>query len=94
MLPPVFGDAELEVNLATLQGAARFSNLAVVVENVSHSFRRSSLQYAIDVTGNSFSDANGHINGSFYGPAHEEMAGILDDRTPSVNLLAGFGGKR
>ena len=27
-------------------------------------------------------------------PTHEEMAGVLDDRTASVNVLASFGGQR
>ena len=94
MLPPVFGDAELQVDLSTLDGTARFDNLTVFVENVPASFRRPSLEYAIDVTGNSFSDADSRLNGSFFGPAHEEMAGVLDDRAPAVNLLAAFGGKR
>ena len=94
MLPPVFGDAELQVALSSLAGTARFNNLNVFVENRTASFRAPSLEYVINVTGNSFSDAGGHVNGSFYGPSHEEMAGVLDDRNPSVNLLAGFGGNR
>ena len=94
MLPPVFGDAELQVNLSNLAGAARFSDLTVYVENQPAPFRASSLEYSIDVTGNSFSDADDRVNGGFFGPAHEEMAGILDDRSSNVNLLAGFGGRR
>ncbi len=95
MLPPVFGDAELEVELESLGGTARFDDLTVFVGNKAAPFRQSSLEYTIDVTGeNSFSDADNHISGGFFGPAHEEMAGILDDRSPDVNLLAGFGGTR
>ena len=94
MLPPVFGDAELRVELSTLQGTARFDDLTVHVGGVSTGFRTPLLEYAIGVTGNSFSDSNGHVRGSFFGPAHEEMAGVLDDRTATVNLLAGFGGRR
>ena len=94
MLPPVFGDAELSVELSTLQGAAVFDDLTVHVDGASADFRKSRLEYAIGVTGNAFSDENGRLLGGFFGPAHEEMAGVLDDRTPEVNLLAGFGGKR
>ncbi len=94
MLPPVFGNAELQVELSSLQGTASFDDLTVQVDGVSSAFRASSLDYAITVTGNSFSDADGHVNGGFFGPAHEEMAGVLDDRTATVNLIAGFGGQR
>ena len=57
-------------------------------------FRAPNLNYAIEVTGNSFSDSGGRIAGGFFGPAHEEMAGVLRDEAPNVNLLGGFGGKR
>ena len=94
MLPPVFGDAELQVELATLQGTASFDDLTVHVDGVSSAFRAPHLGYAINVTGNSFSDANGYVRGGFFGPAHEEMAGVLDDRTAAVKLIAGFGGQQ
>ena len=94
MLPPVFGDAELRVELSRLRGTAVFDDLTTHVNGVSSAFRATRLEYAIGVTGNSFWDNDGHIVGGFYGPAHEEMAGVLDDRTVGVNLLAGFGGKR
>ena len=94
MLPPVFGDAELHVELSSLKGTARFDDLTVFVENEAAPFRATSLNYNVEVTGNSFSDADNRIHGGFSGPTHEEMAGVLDDQRPSVNLLAGFGGKR
>ena len=94
MLPPVFGNAQLNVDLATLAGSAQFSDLTVHVDGSSSEFRSPDLLYDIDVGGNAFSDAAGHVRGGFFGPAHEEMAGVLDDRTATVNLLAGFGGKR
>ena len=94
MLPPVFGNAELQVDLSTLEGTATFDNLAVHVDGLSSNFRTPRLGYDIGVAGNSFSDDQGRVRGRFYGPAHEEMAGVLDDRTANVNLLAGFGGKR
>ena len=91
-LPPVFGDAQLVVELADLAGSARFDNLAVDVNGASHAFRMPSLEYAEEVSKNAFSDEQGRVRGGFFGPAHEEMAGVLDDR--DVRLLAGFGGKR
>ena len=94
MLPPVFGIARLDVDLATLGGSARFSDLTVHVDGGSDEFRAPVLQYGINVNGNTFFDAVGHIHGGFFGPAHEEMAGVLDDRTAAVSLLAGFGGRR
>ena len=93
-LSPVFGDAELGVDLATLDGTAQFDNLTAYTDGEAVGFRSPDLTYDIEVTGNSFSDADGHLAGSFFGPSHEEMAGILNDRTPAVDLLAGFGGTR
>ena len=94
MLPPVVGEAELHVELSTLKGIALFKKLTVLVDGESSGFRASRLEYEIDVTGNSFSDEARHIHGGFFGPAHEEMAGVLDERSSDVNLLAGFGGTR
>ncbi len=94
MLPPVFGNAELNVDLATLRGSAQFRDLTVHVDSVSTAFRAPELQYSINVNGNTFSDAAGHVQGGFFGPNHEEMAGVLDDRAAAVSLLAGFGGRR
>ena len=93
-LPPVFGDAELAVDLTTLDGSAQFENLTVHDDGEAIGFRSPDLMYDIGVTGNSFSDADGYIAGSFFGPAHQEMAGILNDQTQGVELLAGFGGIR
>ena len=90
MLPPVFGDAQLEVSLSDLHGTAQFDNLTVFVENVGAPFRAPSLKYPIEVTGNSFSDSDNRISGGFFGPAHEEMAGVLVDRTPSGQLARGI----
>ena len=94
MLPPVLGDAELRVELSSLKGAASFDGLTVLVDGVSTGFRAPRLEYAISVSENSFTDGNGRVRGGFFGPSHDEMAGVLDDRAPDVNLLAGFGGKR
>ena len=94
MLPPVFGDAELQVELSTLRGTALFDGLTVHVGGESSPFRSSSLGYDIGVAGNAFSDGDGRVLGGFHGPAHEEMAGVLNDRRADVNLVAGFGGTR
>ena len=94
MLPPVFGDAAMTVDLADLDGTLAFSNLTTAIDGEVHDFRRRSLDYAITVTGNGFGDGNGIVQGSFYGPGHEEMAGVLDDRSSGVNLIGGFGGVR
>ena len=94
MLPPVFGNAELQVGLEDLRGTASFDDLTVYVENKPAFFRQPSLNYSITVSGNSFSDADNHLSGRFFGPTHEEMAGTLSDQRSHVNLLAGFGGKR
>ena len=91
-LPPVFGDATLKIALADLSGNLRFHNLVVDLNGVSRSFRQPGLQYGVTVAGNGFSDDRGAVRGGFFGPDHEEMAGVLDDR--EVQLLAGFGGKR
>lgn len=93
-LLPVFGDAALTVNLSTLAGIANFDRLRVHEDGTSRPFRSPSLQYPIAVTGNAFADAGLLLEGSFYGPEHDEMAGVLYDTAPDVNLHAGFGGTR
>ena len=91
-LPPVFGDAMLRVALVDLSGSLRFDNLIVDVNGASASFRQPSLEYGVTVAENGFADDSGAVRGEFFGPAHEEMAGVLDDR--EFKLLAGFGGRR
>ena len=78
--------------LADLAGSARFDHLAVDVDGAQSPFRVPSLEYPVEISENAFSDEDGRVRGGFFGPAHEEMAGVLDDR--DVRLLAGFGGKR
>ena len=93
-LPPVFGDAELSVALTSLDGTAHFDNLVVFVNGATGTFRAADLEYAIGVTGNAFADSENRIQGRFFGPGHEEAAGVLHDPSSAVNLLAGFGGSR
>lgn len=91
-LPPVFGDAELSVDLEDLTGTALFDDLSVDVDGVSSPFRMTSLSYDVSISGNTFADDEGRLTGGFFGRAHEEMAGVLEDR--DAELLAGFGGTR
>ena len=93
-LPPVFGDAELGIDLETLDGTATFDNLTVSADGTNRAFRAPQLEYSVSVTGNAFADEEGRLVGGFYGPNHEEMAGVLHDGVPDVNLLASFGGIR
>ena len=90
MLPPVFGNAELDIQLATLEGTARFDELTSSIDEELRPFRVPSLTYDVTVVDNGFADPFGVLGGGFFGPAHDEMAGTLDD--PQWNLLAGFGG--
>ena len=90
--PPVLGDAELHVDIASLTGTVRIVNLAAVSDNAV--FRRQELEFAIRVTGNSIEDLQDHVRGRFYGPGHEEMVVVIDAPTGAGNLLAVFGGKR
>ena len=53
-------------------------------------FRVPSLSYGVTVVDNGFADASGMLSGGFFGPAHDEMAGTLNDS--EQHLLAGFGG--
>lgn len=94
MLPPVFGDAAMTVDLADLDGTLAFSNLETAIDGELHDFRRTDLEYAVIVTGNGFADSAGMVHGGFHGPGHEEMAGVVDDRSSGVNLIGGFGGVR
>lgn len=91
-LLPVFGDAALTVNLSTFAGIANFGRLRVHQDGTSRPFRSPSLEYAIAVTGNAFADSSLRLEGGFYGPEHDEMAGVLYDTAPDVNLHASFGG--
>ena len=68
MLPPVFGDAALQVELSSLQGTATFDNLTVHLDGESAGFRASRLTYSIGVAGKSFSDDGGRVYGGFYDP--------------------------
>ncbi len=93
---PVFGNAEIVLSADTLDGTTQFSNLQTVrdVDGQAHltGWRRPSLEYAVRVGEKGFTDVGGKVTGGFYGPNHEEVAGILDDG--SQKILGAFGGTR
>ena len=93
---PVFGEAEIVLSADTLGGAVRFTNLHTVRDVEARArltgWRKPSLAYDVTVEANGFTDADGKVIGGFYGPNHEEAAGILDDRTEKI--LGAFGGRR
>ncbi len=98
-LPPVTGEATLQVDLDTLAGTVQFRNLQVHVGSIreitrAKPFRQPQLRYEIKVTGHQFGDTDRRVTGGFYGPAHQEMAGVVNDPRSTVNLLGGFGGIR
>ena len=93
---PVFGDAEIVLSADTLAGAVRFTNLRTAVDVEAQArltgWRKSSLAYDVTVEANGFTDADGKVVGGFYGPDHEEAAGVLNDRAEKI--LGAFGGIR
>ena len=92
MLPSVFGDVELRIDLSNLRGTF-FDELTTHVNGVSSAFvlRGWSMHRCHRKL---LFGQRWRVHGGFFGPAHEQMAGVLGDRTASVNLLASFGGKR
>ncbi len=98
---PVVGKASLRVDLFSLTGTVRFSDLKVYqssntlfFEEGNKAFREPVLSYAIKVNDNGFSDVEEKIDGRFFGPVHQEMAGTVNDGASAVQLLGGFGGTR
>ena len=93
---PVFGEAEIVLSAETLGGAVRFTNLQTAVDVEARArltrWRKSSLAYDVTVEANGFTDADGKVAGGFYGPNHEEAAGVLDDKAEKI--LGAFGGIR
>ena len=90
-LPPVTGDALLAVDLATLTGSAGFTSLKVYPDGVSETFAGGTLHYPIAVSDNAISGTEtvSTLAANFYGPKHDDLAGVLHD--PRAGLLAGFG---
>ena len=84
------GDAEISVNLGTMNGRADFAGL----ENEDGStWGDRNLGYAITVGANylrSTGGDTGTVNGQFYGPNHEGVGGPVE----RVDLTAAFGARR
>ena len=92
-LPPVYGDANLSIDLRSLAGEASFTSLRMSYDGKRDLFGDGALHYPITVADNALStDAPGvSLLADFYGPRHEEVAGTLDDSR--AGLLASFGAK-
>jgi len=64
------------------------------VEGQAHltGWRKSSLVYNVRVAEGGFRDADGRVMGGFFGPNHEEVAGMLNDGLEKI--LGAFGATR
>ena len=93
---PVFGDTRIVLSGDTLDGSVSFTNLRTVKDAEGEvalmAWRRASLGYGVKVEGNSFRDVGTKVSGDFYGPQHEEVAGVLNDGPEKI--LGAFGGTR
>ena len=90
-MPPVTGDANLAVDLDTLDGTASFTSLEVSSNGIPESFGGGALHYPFALSDNAIrgTEADSTLSADFYGPEHEEIAGTLHD--PRAGLLASFG---
>ena len=90
-LPPVTGDANLAVDLGTLDGSASFTALKVYTQGTPDTFASGALHYPFEVSDNAIlgTETGSTLLADFYGPRHEDIAGMLHD--PRAGLLASFG---
>ena len=90
-MPPVTGDANLAVDLDSLDGTASFTSLEVTSNGMPEPFVGGALYYPIALSDNGISgtEPDSTLSADFYGPKHEEVAGTLHD--PRAGLLASFG---
>ena len=90
-LPPVTGDANLTVDLDSLDGTADFTSLKVYSNEETMIFAGGALHYPFALSDNAIvgTDENSALSASFFGPEHEDIAGTLHD--PRAGLLASFG---
>lgn len=96
---PVTGDAALDVTLTATEvtGTATLDRLVRHESGGAQAFREPTLSYPLEIDphANTFGadrpNAH-HLRGGFYGPAHDEMAGIVNDE--AAELLASFGGRQ
>ena len=87
----VSGDAEINVNLASMDGDAEFTELAHM--DTAAQWGDGDLVYAIRVNGNTFRQTGGDagtLTGIFTGASHEGTAGTLE----RSDLTAAFGAAR
>ena len=87
----VLGDAEINVNLANMNGDAEFTELAHM--DTEGQWGDGILVYAIRVNGNTFHQTGGDagtLTGIFTGAGHEGAAGTLE----RSDLMAAFGATR
>ncbi len=93
-LPPVTGAASLAVDLGTLDGEASFTSLKVHTWGTPEIFAGGSLLYPFELSANAIlgTRAGSTLRGDFYGPGHENVAGVLRD--PGIGLMASFGATR
>ncbi|MDE0052481.1 MAG: hypothetical protein OXO52_22075 [Rhodospirillales bacterium] len=93
---PVFGNAQITLSADDLDGTAEFTDLRTVRDVNGQAllvgWRRTTLAYDLTVGENGFMDADENVNGTFYGPNHEEVAGILSDDIEHIH--GAFGGTR
>ena len=90
-MPPVTGDANLAVDLGTLDGTASFTSLEVSSNGMPAPFAGSALYYPFALSDNAIrgTEEDSTLSADFYGPGHEDVAGTLHD--PRAGLLASFG---
>ena len=93
-LPPVTGDAFLAIDVALLTGSASFTSLTVYPDGRPEPFAEGVLHYPIELSENAVlaTDTGLTLQGNFYGPLHDDIAGILHD--PRTGLLGSFGTTR
>jgi len=90
-MPPVTGDANLAIDLGTLDGTASFTSLEVASDGTPETFAGGALYYPLAIADNAIrgTEAESTLSADFYGPKHEDVAGTLHD--PRAGLLASFG---
>ena len=90
-LPPVYGDANLSLNLESLSGKASFTRLRMSYDGKRYLFGDGSLHYPLTLADNELRHVAPGVSltAGFYGPRHAEAAGTLDDSR--AGLLASFG---
>ena len=102
---PLAGDAELEVDLATVSDAENeqalrfrdiyYINRAEMADRSDTSprwFPTRDVDYAVRVSGNVFAnvDGDGFVTGAFLGAGHEHMGGTVK----RTDMVGAFGGSR